>query len=240
MAESVAPHYLLPNLPVPTSFAPPDGTLGLGLSQETSAVRDDSYFASLAKSGGIGSYNGLAVMGFYLADTNASLVIGGTDTSKFSGQLDYTNVETPVSTFRGVPCPRSSRTRYRFFGRSTWVLCQSMEMSPLPLRKQLLTWPTSLSPVTVRPSAVSIKISPVRSRFYTLAAFGVVRLSRAYLGATTDLRANDSSMQLQRECGHYPRRKFVQFPLLENWRRPQRHSSYRPRGPLLRSFRHTR
>ena len=95
MAESVTPRYLPPKLPVATSFAPPDGTLGLGLSQETSAIRDDSYFAWLAKSGGIG----LAVMGFYLADTNASLVIGGTDTSKFTGQLDYTNVETPVSTF---------------------------------------------------------------------------------------------------------------------------------------------
>ena len=79
--------------------------MGLGFPP-ASAFLSDSYFGSLVNSGGL--KDEAPVIGFYLTDSNPELVIGGTDTSKFSGEIKYVNVSTPVSTVRGVPCVCSS------------------------------------------------------------------------------------------------------------------------------------
>ena len=79
--------------------------MGLGFPL-ASALRADSFFGSLANSGGF--KDGVPVIGFFLNNTNPELIIGGTDTSKFSGEMKYVNVSTPVSTVRGVPCVCSS------------------------------------------------------------------------------------------------------------------------------------
>ena len=116
MAKGVITRFSFGTLPSTSSLTPSDGTVGLGLSNLTSALRTNSYFASLVNSGGLS--DGQPVMGFVLAGPTPQLIVGGTDTTKFMGQLNFNNVETPVSTFRGVPFLRLTRTRYRYFGRS--------------------------------------------------------------------------------------------------------------------------
>ena len=42
------------------------------------------------------------VFGFYLAQSNSELIIGGRDSSRYSGNLTYVNVEKQVGILRGV------------------------------------------------------------------------------------------------------------------------------------------
>ena len=44
------------------------------------------------------------VFGFYLADSCSELIIGGRDTSRYSGNLTYVNVDVKVRILRGVLC----------------------------------------------------------------------------------------------------------------------------------------
>ena len=82
--------------------------MGLGFPP-ASAFLSDSFLGSLANSGG--PTDGVPVIGFYLADSNPELVIGGTDTSKLKGELKFINVVKPaVSMFQGGPCVCLTRT----------------------------------------------------------------------------------------------------------------------------------
>jgi len=119
VASDVGPAFQSPIFPA-------DGVLGLGF-EEVSAVGFDSYFGRLIKEGGI--VDGGQVFGLYLAESGSELVIGGTDTSKFLGELTFVAVEKTVSTLRGIPCPGLTRTRYRVFGKSRSIIYQSTEMT---------------------------------------------------------------------------------------------------------------
>ena len=158
MATSIDPFFQFPNFPE-------DGVLGWGF-KETSIAGADSYFTSLVNFGG--PSNGDPVFGFRMtpSQTGAELVIGGRDTSKFSGNLTYIKLSTPpVSILRGVPCLRLTQSRYRVFGRSRWILSHSTELPLSPLSKQFLTRVIHLLLVTMRLSPISIAISPVPPMF---------------------------------------------------------------------------
>ena len=73
--------------------------MGFGFA-ETSAYGGNSYFGNLINSGG--PLNGTQVFAFYLTQSAGELIIGGRDSSKFSGNLIYFDVSTPVSILRGV------------------------------------------------------------------------------------------------------------------------------------------
>jgi len=103
---------------------PADGVVGLGF-QELSYLISDSFFGTLIKNKGI--VDGQPVFGLFLAESGSELVIGGTDTSKFSGALTHVKISRKVSILLGVPCLGLSRTRYRVYGRSRWILYQPME-----------------------------------------------------------------------------------------------------------------
>ena len=147
-----------------------DGVVGLGLSQNSS-LGGESYLESLIGSGGLSDAE--AVLGLHLTPTGGDLIVGGTDTSKFKGDLVFINIDKPVSRLRDIPCPRLTRTRYRVSGRCRWIPSQSMEPPWSPLRKRLLTRAVYLSLVTMRLSLGSIAISPIRPEFQTLVHFKV-------------------------------------------------------------------
>ncbi len=44
------------------------------------------------------------VFGFYLAESGSELIIGGRDSSRYSGDLTYVNLTQRVRILRGVPC----------------------------------------------------------------------------------------------------------------------------------------
>jgi cathepsin D len=46
------------------------------------------------------------VFGFYLADSDSELIIGGRYDSRYSGELTYVDVKEKVRILRGVPCLR--------------------------------------------------------------------------------------------------------------------------------------
>ncbi len=119
VASDVGPALQFPKFPA-------DGVVGLGFKNFLGFIRD-SFFEDLVNQGGI--VDGKPVFGLSLAEPGPELVIGGTDTSKFSGELTFVDLENTVSILRGAPCHGLTRTRYRVSGRSGWVLYQSTETS---------------------------------------------------------------------------------------------------------------
>jgi len=70
----------------------------------TSALNEDSWFSALIASGG--PEFGDAKFALIFDDRTGELIIGGTDSSKFLGELTYFNVDIEVRILRGVPCLR--------------------------------------------------------------------------------------------------------------------------------------
>ncbi|SRR6266478_3077095 len=105
---------------------PADGVVGLGFG-EFSNFAEDSFFGKLIKEGG--TVASKPVFGLSLAESGSELVFGETDTSKFSGELTFVAVERTVSILRGVSCLSLTRTRYRVYGKSSWIQYQSMEIT---------------------------------------------------------------------------------------------------------------
>ena len=170
-AKSMDYFFVYPNIKL-------NGVLGMGFGR-AGVLGENSVFESLIAMGE--PEFGDPVFALLLDGPDAEFIIGGTDTSKFSGDLTYHNVSSEVSILGGAPCLRLTRTRYRVFGRSRWILSWSMETSLPPLRKQFLTRAASLSLLTTRLSLISITISPSRFRLETSAAYGQVRMSQVYL-----------------------------------------------------------
>src|SRR6266566_623354 len=92
--------------------------------KEISVLGADSFFGTLISQGG--PTDGELVFGLLLAESDPELIVGGTDSSKSSGRLTFTNLDTQVSILRGVPCLRFTRTLYRVSGR---ILTLSTEMT---------------------------------------------------------------------------------------------------------------
>ena len=113
VATSISPVFPLPTLPV--------GVLGMGFI-EMSDFHQNSFF----NGGGLAPPNasGEEVYGLFLGESGPELIIGGTDSSKFSGNLTMVDVNEVVSILRRVPCLCLTRTRYRVSGRSIWILSQ--------------------------------------------------------------------------------------------------------------------
>jgi cathepsin D len=76
-----------------------DGIMGMGF-KEISALNADPFFETLVDQGQLQE----SVFGFYLAESDSELIIGGGDSSRYSGNITYTNVEKQVRIFRGVLC----------------------------------------------------------------------------------------------------------------------------------------
>ena len=92
-----------PNLNA-TNFAA-DGILGMGF-KGLSLFNSSSVFETLFN----GSQVPEPVVGMVLADSNPELIVGGRDSSRYSGDLVYTPVDTgnAVRMSRDVPCLHSN------------------------------------------------------------------------------------------------------------------------------------
>jgi aspartyl protease len=155
-----------------------DGIFGLGF-QQASAYNGNSVFQTLIDKGVLKNSGLEPVFSFALIDSLAIpvLVIGGSESSLFSGNLSLVDVEgNKVTTLRGVSCLRLTRTRCRAFGRPRWIPYLLTEVLQLVLGMQFSTQALPSSLVTKTLSLRSIAISPVRPRFQ--AANGQVRISR--------------------------------------------------------------
>jgi cathepsin D len=68
-----------------------DGIMGMGFS-ELSPSGTAPFFQTLVNQSQVEEQ----VFGFYLAESDSELIIGGRDSSRFSGNLIYVNVEEQV------------------------------------------------------------------------------------------------------------------------------------------------
>jgi hypothetical protein len=111
VASSISPVFPFPAFPV--------GILGMGFALSSNLVNPQkNFFGTL----------GLEVIGLFLGESGPELIVGGTDSSKFSGNLTIIESDT-VSILRRVPWHCLTRTRYRrISGRSIWILSQSTEL----------------------------------------------------------------------------------------------------------------
>jgi cathepsin D len=78
-----------------------DGIMGMGFMQ-ISTSGAPTFVQTLFDQGRVVEQ----VFGFYLAESDSELIIGGRDSSRFSGNLTYVNVDQPVRISRGVLCSR--------------------------------------------------------------------------------------------------------------------------------------
>jgi cathepsin D len=74
-----------------------DGLMGMGF-KEISPFKAAPFFETLVDQHRLEE----PVFGFYLADSNSELIIGGRDSSRYSGNLTYVNVKRQVRILRGV------------------------------------------------------------------------------------------------------------------------------------------
>jgi len=84
-----------------------DGALGLELNK-TSTLGTGSFLESLIGSGRLSDAE--PVLGLHLTQSGGELLVGGRDSSKFKGELAYTNIDTQVGILRGVHCLRLTLT----------------------------------------------------------------------------------------------------------------------------------
>lgn len=75
--------------------------MGMGF-KEISTFKAAPLFETLVEQGQLEE----PVFGFYLAESDSELIIGGRDSSRYSGNLAYVNVEKQVRILRGVLCLR--------------------------------------------------------------------------------------------------------------------------------------
>jgi len=102
-----------------------DGVMGMGF-KEISPFKTAPFFETLVDQGQLVE----PVFGFYLAESDSELIIGGRNSSRYSGNLTYVNVEKQVRILRGVLRFDLTRTRYsRVTGRPRLMLYQSTEMA---------------------------------------------------------------------------------------------------------------
>ncbi len=110
MASDIGPALQSPKFPA-------DGVVGLGF-KDFSEFATDSFFETLITQSEL--VDEKPVFGLSLAESGSELVIGGTDTSKFSGELTFVKLDKPVSILRGVSClVLITRTGYRIYGKSS-------------------------------------------------------------------------------------------------------------------------
>jgi len=184
--------------------------------KEISTLRTAPFFETLVEQGQLEE----PVFGFYLAESDSELIIGGSDNSRYSGNLTYVNVVRQVRISRGVLCFVLTRTRYRVSGRPRLMLYQSMEVTlKLALRRRLLTQAPPSSLATKSLSRISMPRSLVRPRCKT-PAYGQVRLSRCLTDSVANrftCTANDSPVQHECDSIHEVQRYYVQYsPLIRN------------------------
>ena len=150
-----------------------DGVVGLGF-KEISPFNATPFFETLVDQGQLEE----PVFGFFLAESDSEFIIGGRDSSRFSGNLTYVNVNRTVRIFEVSLAFVLTQTRHRVFGRPSLMLFQLTEITfQSPLRMQLSTRAPPLSLVTKSLSLISIARSPVRPSWRT-PPYGQVRFSR--------------------------------------------------------------
>jgi len=76
-----------------------DGLMGMGF-KEISPFKAAPFFETLVDQKQLEE----PVFGFYLAESGSELIIGGRDSSRYSGNLTYVKVEKQVRILRGI-CP---------------------------------------------------------------------------------------------------------------------------------------
>ena len=77
-----------------------DGLMGMGF-KEISPFKAAPFFETLVDQYQIEE----PVFGFYLAESGSELIIGGRDSSRYSGDLTYVSVDKKVRILRDVPVP---------------------------------------------------------------------------------------------------------------------------------------
>ena len=80
--------------------------MGLGLKGAALLAGENSVVGDIINQNGFANAGAQPVFGFIFTILNPEFVIGGTDTSKFSGELSIVPLTSPVSIFQGVPCLR--------------------------------------------------------------------------------------------------------------------------------------
>ena len=73
--------------------------MGMGF-KEINLLNAAPFFETLVDQGQLEE----PVFGFYLAESDSELIIGGRDSRRYSGNLTYVNVEEQVRMLRGVLC----------------------------------------------------------------------------------------------------------------------------------------
>lgn len=73
--------------------------MGMGF-KEISVFNADPFFETLVDQGQLQE----SVFGFYLAESDSELIIGGRDSSRYSGNITYVKVEKQVRILRNVLC----------------------------------------------------------------------------------------------------------------------------------------
>ena len=96
-----------------------DGVVGLGLGK-ASSFGEESYFESVIAYGRVVPAE--ILVGLHLTPSGGELIVGGRDSSKYTGDLVYIDIDPDaVSRLRDIrdhiPCLRLTRTQYRNSGR---------------------------------------------------------------------------------------------------------------------------
>lgn len=97
-----------------TSFGA-DGLMGMGF-KEISPFQAAPFFETLVDQYQLEE----PVFGFYLADSDSELIIGGRDSSRYSGDLTYVNVDKKVRIIRDVPCLHFNTDMIQGFWQTTF------------------------------------------------------------------------------------------------------------------------
>ena len=92
------------------------GVLGLGFIGN-SVLNEDSWFSALVASSG--PEFGDPKFALVLSESNPEFLIGGTDMSKYVGNLTYCDVNANVSILQGVPCLRFNTDTIQGFWQIT-------------------------------------------------------------------------------------------------------------------------
>jgi cathepsin D len=92
-----------------------DGLMGMGF-KEISPFKAAPFFETLVDQGQLEE----PVFGFYLAELDSALMIGGRDSSRYSGDLTYVSVDKKVRILRDVPCLRFNTDMIQGFWQTTF------------------------------------------------------------------------------------------------------------------------
>ena len=84
--------------------------------KEVSPFKAASFFETLVDQGQLEE----PVFGVYLAESGSELIIGGRDSSRYSGDLTYANVTKKVRALRDIPCLRFNTDAIQGFWQTTF------------------------------------------------------------------------------------------------------------------------